>query len=139
MKTKELLYLWHPGTKDIFSGYGLPLTTQSHLVGIVMVDRPRVTDPAWLKEIEKTFGEYQLTVMTQKGERGIVCQMLIAEESIPYLKTFDHPLTSAVRDALSPLLKNPPAVTLALTWHQVSGFWISTIAKGGENGEGLQS
>ena len=131
MSTRELLYLWHPGTQAIFSGYGLPFSAPAHQVGIVMVDRPKAADPDWLEEIEKTFGEYQLVAMTQKGERGIVCQMLIAEESAPFLKTFDHPLTPSIRSALLPLLDTPPPVTLALRWHQASGFWISTIVKGG--------
>ena len=128
----ELLYLWHPGTADTFSGYGLVLAP-AHLVGVVMIDRPRVADPAWLAEIKATFGPYQLVAMTQTGERGIVCQMLITMESTPYLKTFnDYPLTSAIRNALLPLLNNPPAATLTLRWDQASGYWISTIVKGGD-------
>ena len=130
MKTKELLYLWHPGTPDIFSGYGLPLAASSHLVGIVMIDRPTVADPVWLEKVQHTFGDYQLTAMTQRGERGIVCQMLIAEESIACLKTFDHLLALPIRAALLPLLNTPPAVTLDLKWEQASGYWVSTLMKG---------
>jgi hypothetical protein len=133
MKNNELLYLWHPGTQDIFSGYGLSLATSSHLVGIVMIDRPTVADPAWLENVQNTFGAYQLTAMTHQGERGIVCQMRVAEESTPYLKTFnDYPLTSMIRTALLPLLNDPPAITLALRWDQASGYWVSTIVKGGK-------
>ena len=126
--TPELRYLWHPGTQDIFSGYGLALAP-AHLVGLVMIDRPRVADPGWLAEVEQTFGEYELAAMTQGGERGIICQMRIAHESLSYLKTFVHPLTLAIRNALKPLLTNPPAVTLCLTWHRGSRCWVSTIAK----------
>ena len=127
----KLRYLWHPGTRDVFSGYGLILEP-THLVGLVMIDRPTVADPAWLEEVEKTFGEYQLTVMTQGGERGMVCQMYIAHESRQYLTTFPHPLTLAICNALKPLLKDPPAVTLCLTWYWASRCWVSTIVKGEE-------
>ncbi|MDQ3830756.1 MAG: hypothetical protein M3361_15925 [Candidatus Tectomicrobia bacterium] len=75
-----LYYLWHPGTRDRFSGYGLVIAPW-RLVGIIMVDRPTVADPAWLADIERTFGSNQLTAMTHTGERGIVCQMEVAENS----------------------------------------------------------
>jgi len=126
----ELLYLWHPGTADTFSGYGLVLAP-AHLVGVVMIDRPRVADPAWLAEIKATFGPYQLAAMTHRGERGIVCQLCIAPGSIPHLRTVDHPLTPLIRKALLPLLIHPPAVTLALRWDQESRAWVSLIVKGG--------
>lgn len=131
-KKPELRYLWHPGTHDIFSGYGLTLAP-AHLVGLVMVDRPHPADPAWLAEVEQTFGKYALAVMTQQGERGIVCQMHIAHASLPYLKTFDHPNTQALHTALQPLLTSLPAVTLCLTWHWASRCWVSTLVKGGED------
>jgi hypothetical protein len=126
----KLLYLWHPGTKDIFSGYGLAVAP-AHLVGLVMIDRPKRADPAWLEKIHKTFGEYQLAAMTQTGERGIVSQMHIAGESLQYLRRFNHALVSALRTALLPLLTNQPAVILALRWDRAQSSWISTI-RGGE-------
>ena len=126
----ELLYLWHPGTKDIFSGYGLALAP-AHLAGLIMVDRPRPCDPAWLAEIRATFGDYQLTAITQGGERGLVCQMHIAQESLRYLKRFDHPLASDLHKALMPLLHRLPAVTFALQWDETCRAWVSTIVKGG--------
>ena len=58
-----ILFLWHPGTKDRFSGYGLVLTAL-HLVGLLMVDRPEPVDANWLETIERTFGSYQLSAMT---------------------------------------------------------------------------
>ena len=82
-----ILFLWHPGTTDIFSGYGLVLAP-SHLVGLLMVDRPDPVDPSWLAMIERTFGSYQLTAITTGGERGMVCQMRIAEESMPHSIVF---------------------------------------------------
>ncbi|SRR5712692_4185997 len=73
----------------------------------------------------------QLAVMTHGGERGIVCQMLIAPDSLPHLRTFTHPLTPSIRRALLPLLDHPPAVTMTLRWDRVSSAWVSTILKGG--------
>jgi hypothetical protein len=127
-KDLPLLYLWHPGTADMFSGYGLALAP-AHLVGVVMIDRPRPADPAWLAEIRATFGDYQLTVITHGGERGLVCQMHIDAENVCYLKHFDHPLTSALQTALLPLLSCLPVVTLALRWDQNIGLWVSTIVQ----------
>ncbi len=122
-------FLWHPGTRDIFSGYGLVIGP-SFLVGMVMVDRPKPVDPAWLVVIERTFGSYQLAVMTQSGERGIVCQMLIAKESTSYLRSLPYPRIGALRDALLPLLDQPPAASLSLTWHPASQCWVSEIIPG---------
>jgi hypothetical protein len=36
----ELLCLWHPGTVDVFSGYGLTMWpgSQESLVGLLMID-----------------------------------------------------------------------------------------------------
>ena len=69
-----LHYLWHPGTRDRFSGYGL-IIAPWRLVGMIMVDRPTVADLTWLEEIERTFGRYQLAAMTQTGERGMLCRL----------------------------------------------------------------
>jgi hypothetical protein len=80
-----LLFLWHPGTNDLFSGYGL-VVAPAHLVGLLLVDRPKSVDPNWLATIERTFGSSQLTAMTTGGVRGLVCQMRIAEASMHYLR-----------------------------------------------------
>ena len=48
-KTPDLRFLWHPGTRDIFSGYGLVLAP-AHLVGLIMIDRPTVADLVWLDD-----------------------------------------------------------------------------------------
>ena len=123
-----LIFLWHPGTRDYFSGYGLPIAP-AHLVGIVMVDRPRVADSTWLEEIGQTFGEYQLVSMTQDGARGIVCQMHIRESSRVHLRLIRHPRTEEIKRSLLPLLEAPPAVTLAVAWDQATGCWASTMVK----------
>jgi hypothetical protein len=120
------LFLWHPGTKDIFSGYGLVLAP-AHLVGVLMVDRPEPVDVNWLETIERTFGSYQLTDMTTGGERGMVCQMFIAEESMQHLRVLPYPRIGALRDALRPLLDDVPAVTLHLAWSADHACWMSRI------------
>ena len=122
----ELRFLLHPGTNDIFSGYGL-VVAPAHVVGLILVDRPEPVDAHWLATVERTFGSYQLTAMTTGGKRGIVCQMMIAEESIPYLRVLPHPDIGALRDALVPLLENLPAVTLHLGWSADNRCWISHI------------
>jgi len=125
-QTPKVTFLWHPGTRDIFSGYGL-VVGPAFLVGLLLVDRPRPVDPAWLAEIGRVFGNYQLATMTQGGERGIVCQMLIAKESTQYLRVLPDPRLGALYDALLPLLDQPPAVSLSLTWDPASQCWVSQI------------
>lgn len=124
-----LRFLWHPGTRDVFSGYGLAFAP-AQLVGLLMVDRPRPVDPQWLEEIEQIFGAYDLAAMTRTGERGILCRMEIAEDSLAHLRLgLAHPLVRELRTALLPLLDHPPAVTLAVAWDQASGCWVSRILK----------
>jgi hypothetical protein len=121
-----ILFLSHPGTTDIFSGYGL-VVAPAHLVGLILVDRPEPVDANWLEMVERAFGSYQLTAMTTGGEQGLVCQMIIAEASMPYLRVLPHPHIGALRDALAPLLEALPAVTLHLTWSADHRCWISHI------------
>ena len=59
----ELLFLWHPGGTDIFSGYGLAVTP-TRVVGLVMMDRPNRADRVWLAKIRATCGSYKLAAMT---------------------------------------------------------------------------
>lgn len=130
-KPPDLMALWHPGTEDILSGYGLVLAPL-HLVGLIMVDRPRVADPQWLAKIERAFGDYQLVVMSGHGERGLVCQMVIAPQSAPYLRPIVHHLTPALTQALLPLVESPPAVALRFAWDPGSRCWVSHIWQGGQ-------
>jgi len=123
-----LVFLWHPGTRDMFSGYGL-LVAPRRLIGLLIVDCPRPADPAWLADIERMFGSYQLTAMTQTGERGIVCQMHVAEDSRQYLRRLVHPLSRQIREALRPLRRQLPAVTLEVRWQADRQSWVSTILR----------
>ena len=72
-----LRYLWHPGTKNVFSGYGLTIYSirPDRMVGLLMVDRPQPADPAWLQAVVDTYGECQLYPMTSTGERGLACRI----------------------------------------------------------------
>jgi hypothetical protein len=123
-----LVFLWHPGTLDRFSGYGLR-SAPAHLVGVVMVDRPRPAAADWLEEIQRTFGGYELVAMTHDGSRGIICQMRVAEESRVHLRVMRQAQSEAIRQALVPLLRAPPAVTLTMAWDEPRGGWVSTIIR----------
>src|SRR5262249_22756039 len=127
-RTPQITFLWHPGTTDIFSGYGLVLGP-AHVVGLVMVDRPAPVDPGWLAMIHRAWGDYQLVAMTTSGERGLVCHMLIAEPSTPYLRVLPHPHLGALRDALVPLLHDLPRVTLGLAWDPDRRCWVSHLVE----------
>lgn len=130
MRVREppLVFLWHPGTREMFSGYGLRIAPL-HLIGVVMIDRPSPAAPHWLEDIQQTFGAYQLVSMTEDGSRGIVCQMRIVEESRVHLRVIRHPKRREIHRALRPLLAAPPAVTLAMAWNESSGCWTSTIVR----------
>ncbi len=124
----ELYFLRHPETEGIIAGYGLTMRDgrKDLLVGLVMVDRPKPVDPEWLNEIEITFGEYQLAVMTASGERGISCQIQVEPESLPYLCQFPaDEKTSAMETFLKPLLENPPKPILNLRWNAETKLWHS--------------
>lgn len=124
----ELFFLWHPETEGIISGYGLTLQAgrKDLLAGLLMVDRPKPVDPEWLREIEMTFGDYQLAVMTASGERGIACQMQIKPDSLPYLRQFPADEKSAgIETILKPLLDDPPNPILNLHWNTETKLWQS--------------
>ena len=48
VKRGDLLFLTHPGTDSVFSGYGLVVESGSteRLVGLLLVDRPRPVSTA---------------------------------------------------------------------------------------------
>ena len=100
MREREplLVCLWHPGTRDLFSGYGLRMAP-AHLIGVLMVDRPRPVEPTWLEDIRQTFGGYELVAMTRSGERGLVCQMRIVEDSRVHLRVMRSAQREAIRQA----------------------------------------
>jgi len=123
----ELFYLRHPETEQIFSGYGLTTVPgrNDHLVGLLMVDRPRTADPGWLQTIYNAFGECQLVPMTASGDRGLVCQMRIEAESEVHLRSSHSSQSEALQVALEPLLEQPPAPVLKLRWDEEARLWHS--------------
>jgi hypothetical protein len=124
----ELLCLYHPGTIDTFSGYGLVMDEDhpEHLVGLLMVDRPHPADPAWLQHIFDLYQECNLAPMTARGERGLVCQMIIHPDSFPHLRRYPAHSGLPIQEALEPLLDAPPAPALLLYWDDEQRLWFST-------------
>ena len=126
----ELYFLYHPGTEQVFSGYGLTMRSGSQelLSGLLMVDRPRPAEPDWLRDVAATFGECHLVAMTETGERGIACQMQIEPGSLPHLRRFPGERTDAIQLALEPMLETPPRPSFALRWDDEKRLWRSRFA-----------
>lgn len=129
VKRGDLLFLTHPGTHDVFSGYGLAVESGSaaHLVGLLLVDRPRPVSTIWLNRVKSHFGEYKLYPMTQNGERGIACEMWIDEASLSHVQPMDNPMAHLLHDALLTLLIYPPVPKFLMSWHNPTHFWQSTF------------
>ena len=125
-----LLYLHHPGTDGVHSGYGLTLHPErpEQLAGLLMVDLPQPADPLWLRAVANTYGECHLIPMTGDGKRGLACRMLIEADSLPHLQRFPIPLTDQLQGALQPFLEDPPQPRLILGWDPESQLWHSRFA-----------
>jgi hypothetical protein len=125
----ELFFLCHPGNETIFSGYGLTMEegSKARLVGLLMVDRPWPADPKWLRQVNNSFGEYQLVPMTVIGERGIICRMQIEPESLHHLQQLSTEKATAIKTALHPLLEEPPKPIFTLRWNEDKKLWQSQI------------
>ena len=125
----ELFFLDHPGSEEIFSGYGLSMQPGRNdlLVGVLMVDRPHPADPFWLRQIEETFGDYQLLSMTSTGERGILCRMKVEPDSIGNLRKYAFEQSYAIQEALQPFLDQPPKPIFGMHWDDELNTWLSQI------------
>lgn len=136
IKRGTLYFLWHPGD-ELFSGYGLTVEPghKKHLVGLLMVDRPRPVDPNWLACVEAAFGDYMLYPITAGGERGIACQMWIEDGSLPYLRQVDTPLAQAIRTVLTPFLEELPKPQFELAWDEKNHLWQSAFRRSIGKGE----
>ena len=137
----DLFFLNHPGPEDVFSGYGLAVQTGRNdlLVGVLMVDRPYPVDPLWLRQVEETFGDYQLVPMTASEERGILCRMHIDPDSIPYLQKYPFEKAYALQEALEPFLDQPPNPAFRMHWSADQGVWRSQIQRPNELPEEMRS
>lgn len=126
VKIGELFFLLHPGEVE-FSGYGLTVEAGNlqRLVGILMVDRPKRVSRTWLAKVERTFGSYELYSMTPSGERGIACQMWIAEESLQYVQPLTDKSTRSLQAAFYPFLLVRPKPHFLVTWDAAVRMWRS--------------
>jgi hypothetical protein len=124
----ELFFLLHSGDVQ-FSGYGLTVEPGRHsqLVGLLMIDRSQPASAAWLATVKQTFGQYTLHPMTTTGERGIVCQMWIAEDSLVHVRQLPGSFTRALQAALFPLLSLLPAPQFDLFWDGEVQLWRSQL------------
>lgn len=124
----EPLYgLSHPGTEDTVSGYGLAmqLDRRDWLVGLLLVDRPHKVDPEWLKEVEATFGGYELFEMTSDGARGIACQMWIEPASRPLIRQVKTPKVEDIMLMLRRFLEEAPKPRFRMSWDEAKKLWVS--------------
>lgn len=120
----EFRFLWHPKSENIFSGYGIATENSNELQGLLMVDRPSPVDPIWLEEVKDTFGEYQLLSMTNSGDRGIACKMVIDPDSVQYLRYFEI----GINEILIKICKGlDPKPRFWLKWNDNLRFWVSEI------------
>jgi hypothetical protein len=128
-KRGGLYLLSHPGTEEVFSGYGLVVRDgfKDYLVGVLMVDRPRPALPEWLRGIEAAFGEHELVEMTPAGERGILCQMQIEDGSLAHLRGLGTPKAKLIQEALQPLLEDKPRPVLKVRWDEERRLWTSEL------------
>jgi len=126
----DLYFLCHPGSENVFSGYGLAVKAGSneHLVGLLMIDRPPDGVTEWLHTVEEAFGQYELMAMTAAGERGILCQMQIEPESQPHLKRFPFDKAAAIESSLQQVLEECPNAAFIMSWDEKSHAWCSQIA-----------
>lgn len=137
----DLLYLWHPDTEFVFSGYGLAVESgrSDLLFGRLMVDRPRPVSAAWLIQVKAAFGGFDLFEMTVTHERGIACQMRIEEDSQPYIRPLDMPVSEAIRQALMSLLLQPPQPRFVMAWRPDLALWTSTFDERPSSANGAQA
>ncbi len=128
--TNDPVYgLWHPDVPDIFSGYGLAMQPgrRDWLVGLLVVDRPQPADPAWLGDVEETFGGYELLQVTEDGTRAVACQMYIEQSSRRYVHIVQAPLMADIEIVLRRFLEYPPKPRFRMSWDPNTHLWVSTF------------
>ena len=105
-----------------------------HLVGVLMVDRPQPVSPEWLHVLEKKYGRCELYPMVKSGERGLTCQMWIAEESLIHVRQLPGSFVRSLQEALFPLLLLPPAPQLDVFWDASARLWRSRFHEPNRDG-----
>lgn len=91
----------------------------------MMVDRPYRVKRKWLADVEQAFGEFLLVPMTHDGDRGIVCQMRVREDSLKYIREFPSIFSRLLADNLYPLLTDVPRPRFRVGWSEYHGVWVS--------------
>ena len=124
----DLLFLLHDGEVQ-FSGYGLVVESgrPHHLVGLLMIDRPKPASAAWLQQVEAMFGPVELHPMTKSGERGLVCHMWIEKASLVHVRPLPGGFAQILQQVLSVLLIHPPAPQLDVAWDATTRLWVSSF------------
>ena len=131
---KPLYYLSHEN-KNVFSGYGIPIKeNKKYLVGLLLVDKPKKADEEWLNSIYEQFGELTLMVMTNKGERGIFCQMDIKDNSTDKIIELKTPLDYKIKRALFRYMDELPKPYFKMEWDENIKLWKSEPVKNIKNG-----
>lgn len=123
----DLLCLAHPGAPDVFSGYGVLMQDDwpGRMAGLLMVDRPYPADAAWLAHIADLYGACEVFPLTARDDRGLLCQMNVAPDSLQHLRRFSPVLDHPLQEVLRPLLEDPPAPTLLVHWDEKQRLWQS--------------
>lgn len=110
-------------------GYGIPINKASnHYIGIAFIeDNARIE-----KKLDEMCLEYQIAKIGDTGIRGLICRMLIENNSIHYLKKSDPFDDFAQRNKifLEPYLINVPLVRLLLKYSQENKDWKSILLNG---------
>lgn len=123
-KLLRVLYLWHPNTENIFSGFGIG-KDKKNIVGMLMIDRPKRAPNEYLKEIKNAFGKYQLYPMTINPDRGILCQMDIKNNSKQYLRELELPIDNNIKKRFLPIFRNKPKPHFQMHYSHKHHLWLS--------------
>lgn len=121
-----LYFLTQPGG-ELFSGYGIPAqqSRKDHLYGLMMIDRPQPANRQWLADVEATFGDLRLYEMTRQGDRGLLAQLHIRDESLSYVQEKHGPITAELERVVCIHCHDPPKVSLNTWWDAERGLWRS--------------
>lgn len=132
LQNTDVRYLWHPGTTDTFSGYGLRID-KDRIAGLLMVDRPCIAPESYINYIMETFGECDLYPMTTDGSRGVICRMTIAADSTQFVKDLGFHVNELILERFRPLLQNLPRPHFKMKYSPAHRLWLSEFYRGDLN------